>query len=100
MFKIFKLFGQREISEVIPEIVYYYLFLGDSLTNIELKLFNTTFYHGWLSKSCLNFYGIDTNGENRGIFKDRKVEDVVKQLLLSDLFEHKRIANILMNRFL
>lgn len=100
MFKTIKLISQREINEVIPEIVYNYLFNGDSLTNIEFKLFNTTIYRGWLSKSCLNYYGIDTNGINRGIFKDRSIEEVINQLLVSDLFEYKRVANILKHKYL
>lgn len=44
----------------IVEIVYYYLFMGLSLTAIEQKLFKTEDYHGWLSKTFLNYYGINT----------------------------------------
>ena len=68
MFKTYDLFDHRNINDLVPEIVYYYLFKGLSLTAIEQKLFKTEDYHGWLSKTFLNYYGIDTEKENKGIF--------------------------------
>ena len=41
MFKTYDLFDHRNINDLIPEIVYYYLFQGLSLTAIEYKLFKT-----------------------------------------------------------
>ena len=61
MFKTYDLFDHRNINDLVPEIVYYYLFKGLSLTAIEQKLFKTEDYHGWLSKTFLNYYGIDTD---------------------------------------
>ena len=46
MFKTYELFDHRNISDLVPEIVYYYLFQGHSLAAIEEKLFRTTEYHG------------------------------------------------------
>jgi len=60
MFKTYNLFNHRNIDDLMPEIVYYYLFKGLSLTAIEEKLFMTDRYHGWLSKTFLNYFGIDT----------------------------------------
>lgn len=51
MFKTYELFDHRSINDLIPEIVYYYLFKRLSLTAIEYKLFKTEDYNGWLSKS-------------------------------------------------
>ena len=67
MFKTYDLFDHRNINDLVPEIVYYYLFKGLSLTAIEVKLFKTEDYHGWLSKTFLNYYGIDTEKENNGL---------------------------------
>lgn len=36
------LFNHRNINDLIPEIIYCYLFQGLSLTTIEYKLFKTT----------------------------------------------------------
>lgn len=66
MFKTYNLFNHRNINDLVPEIIYYYLFQGLSLTAIEVKLFRTEDYHGWLSKTFLNYYGIDTEKEIRG----------------------------------
>ena len=76
MFKTYDLFDHRNINDLVPEIVfpeivYYYLFKGLSLTAIEQKLFKTEDYHGWLSKTFLNYYGIDTEKENKGIYADK-----------------------------
>ena len=67
MFKTYDLFSHRNINDLVPEIMYYYLFQGLSLTAIEEKMFKTEDYHGWLSKTFLNYYGIDTDKTNKGI---------------------------------
>ena len=38
MFKTYELFDHRNIDDLVPEIIYYYLFQGLSLTAIEIKL--------------------------------------------------------------
>ncbi len=43
MFKTYDLFDHRNINDLIPEIIYYYLFQGLSLTAIEYKLFKTNY---------------------------------------------------------
>ena len=53
MFKTYDLFSHRNINDLVPEIMYYYLFQGLSLTAIEEKMFKTEDYHGWLSKTFL-----------------------------------------------
>ena len=73
VFKTYDLFDHRNINDLVPEIVYYYLFQGLSLTAIEDKLFHTENYHGWLSKTFLNYYGIDTEKQNKGIYAERTV---------------------------
>ncbi|PAK47927.1 hypothetical protein CHH75_23855 [Paenibacillus sp. 7541] len=79
MFKTYNLFDHRNIEDLIPEIVYYYLFEGLSLTQIEYKLFKTEHYKGWLSKTFLNYYSIDTEGDNKGNTK----EESFKKLLMN-----------------
>lgn len=99
MFKTFNLFGHRDINDVIPEMIFYYLFEGFSLTSLEKKLFNTEEYNGWLSKSCLNYFGIDTEGSNRGIYKNRSIEEVINELITSNNIEHCRVARILKAKY-
>lgn len=100
MFRTFDLFDHRSINDLIPEIVYCYLFQGLSLTSIEKKIFHTEEYHGWLSKAFLNYYGIDTEKENKGIYADRTVSDVVNELLSSKNITHIRVAKLLKEKYL
>lgn len=100
MFKTYDLFNHRDINDLIPEIVYYYLFKGMSLTAIEHKLFNTEDYHGWLSKSFLNYYGIDTEKENKGIYNEKTVREVIDELSRSNNIAHIRIAKLLKEKYL
>lgn len=98
MFKIYNLFNHRSIDDLVPEIMYNYLFMGLSLTAIEIKLFNTEDYHGWLSKTLLNYYGIDTEKENKGIYEGRTVAEVVDELYKSSKVEHLRVAKALKDK--
>lgn len=100
MFKTYDLFDHRSINDLVPEIVYYYLFQGLSLTAIEAKLFRTEEYHGWLSKTFLNYYGIDTERENKGIYEGRTVSEVVDELYRSPYIAHVRVAKILKDKYL
>lgn len=100
MFKTYDLFNHRSIDDLVPEIVYCYLFQGLSLTAIEVKLFNTEDYHGWLSKTFLNYYGIDTEKENKGIYADKSVPEVVEELYTSSNIAHIRIAKLLKEKYL
>lgn len=100
MFKTYDLFNHRSIDDLVPEIVYYYLFQGLSLAAIEVKLFNTEDYHGWLSKTFLNYYGIDTEKENKGIYADKSVPEVVEDLYKSLNIAHIRIAKLLKEKYL
>lgn len=100
MFKTFDLFDHRNINALVPEIVYYYLFQGLSLTAIESKLFRTEEYHGWLSKTFLNYYGIDTERENKGIYSGRTVPEVVEELYRSSNIAHVRVAKLLKEKYL
>ena len=67
---------------------------------IEYKLFKTNDYHGWLSKTFLNYYGIDTEKENKGIYADRSVPDVVDELYKSSNIAHVRVAKLLKEKYL
>lgn len=100
MFKTFDLFDHRSINDLVPEIIYCYLFLGLSLTAIEIKLFKTEDYHGWLSKTFLNYYGIDTEKANKGLYMNKTVPEVVEQLYKSSDIAHIRVAKLLKEKYL
>jgi len=100
MFKTYDLFSHRNINDLVPEIVYYYLFQGLSLTGIEEKLFMTDEYHGWLSKTFLNYYGIDTEKTNKGIFSGRTIPEVVDELYKSSEIAHLRVAKMLKEKYM
>jgi len=100
MFKTYDLFDHRSINDLVPEIVYYYLFQGLSLTSIEQKLFRTEDYKGWLSKTFLNYYGIDTEKVNKGIYSEKTVPQVIDELYNSSDIAHVRIAKILKDKYL
>lgn len=100
MFKTYDLFDHRNISDLVPEIIYYYLFQGYSLAAIEEKLFKTDEYHGWLSKTFLNYYGIDTEKQNKGIYEGRTVPEVVEELYKSSNIAHVRVAKLLKEKYL
>ena len=100
MFIVNELLAHRDINDVVPEIVYYYLFKGMSLTAIEKKIFNTDNYNGWVSKVFLNYFGIDTEGENKGIYAGRSIADVVNELSNSSNISHERVAKILKDKYI
>ena len=100
MFKTYNLFDHRSINYLVPEIVYYYLFQGLILAAIEQKLFRTEDYKGWLSKTFLNYYGIDTERDNKGIFANKTVPDVVDELYRSSNIAHIRVAKLLKEKYL
>lgn len=100
MFKTYDLFSYRDINDLVPEIIYYYLFHGLSLTAIEEKLFKTEEYHGWLSKSFLNYYGIDTGRENKGIYAGKTVSEVVNELYSSTNPSYLLVAKLLKQKYL
>ncbi|NLD48486.1 MAG: hypothetical protein GX660_15070 [Clostridiaceae bacterium] len=100
MFKTYDLFNHRSVDDLVPEIIYHYLFKGLSLTAIEKRLFSTEEYHGWLSKTFLNYYGIDTEGENKGIYENRTISDVVYELSKSTNITHVRIVKLLKDKYL
>ncbi|AJY74292.1 hypothetical protein [Paenibacillus beijingensis] len=100
MFKTYDLFDHRNLEDLIPEIIYYYLFQGLSLTQIEVKLFKTESYKGWLSKTFLNYYSIDTEGENKGIFEGKTIPEVVEGLYRSSNVAHVGVAKLLKSKYL
>ena len=100
MFKTYDLFNHRSLSDLVPEIMYYYLFKSMSLTQIEVKLFGTENYHGWLSKTFLNYFGIDTEGENKGIYEAKSLSEVVSELYQSQNIVHIRVAKILKDKYI
>jgi hypothetical protein len=100
MFKTFNLFSHRNLDDLVPEIVYYYLFEGLSLTAIEQKLFKTEDYHGWLSKTFLNYFGIDTEKENKGIYSGNSIPEIINKLYGSSNVVHIRVAKLLKDKYL
>lgn len=73
---------------------------GLSLTAIEYKLFKTEDYKGWLSKSFLNYYGIDTEKGNKGLYKEKTIPEVVEELFTSADVAHVRVAKLLKEKYL
>ena len=100
MFKTYDLFDHRNIDDLVPEIIYYYLFQGLSLTAIEQKLFRTEAYHGWLSNTFLNYFGIYSENENKGIYENKTVPEVVEELYKSSNIAHVRVAKLLKEKYL
>lgn len=100
MFKTHELFNHRDFTDLVPEIIYYYLFQGISLAAIEEKLFKTLEYKGWLSKSFLNYVGIDTEKENKGLYMNRSIIEVVDELYESSNISHIRVAQLLKHKYL
>ena len=100
MFKTYELFNHRDINDLVPEIIYNYLFKGLSLTQIEVTLFKTEEYRGWLSKTFLNYYGIDTANDNKGIYSEMTISQVAETLQKSSNISHIRVAKILKEKYL
>jgi hypothetical protein len=100
LFKTYDLFDHRNLEDLISEIIYYYLFQGLSLTQIEVKLFKTENYKGWLSKTFLIYYSIDTEGDNKGIFQGKTIPEVVEGLYSSPNVAHIGVAKLLKRKYL
>ena len=100
MFKTFTFFPFRDLEALVPEFMYYYLFEGLSLKTIEEKYYNSQEYKGWFCKSLLNYYGIDTDGDNRGVYAGRSIKDVVDELYTSTNLQHLMVAKILKDKYL
>ncbi len=100
MFKTNELFNHQDINDIIPEVIYYYLFKGLSLTAIEAKLLGTDELHGWFSKCILNYYGIDTEKDNKGIYDKKSMTEVVEMLTYSPNIIHNRVAKVLKGKYL
>jgi len=100
MFKIYKFFDYRDLDDLVPEFLYYYLFEGLSLKVIEEKYYGSQEYKGWFCKSLLNYYGVDTFGENKGLYNGRSIQSVVDELYTSIDMAHLRIAQILKKKYL
>lgn len=100
MFKTYDLFSHRNIDDLVPEIIYLYLFKGLSLTAIEKQLFRTENYNGWLSKVFLNYYGIDTEKDNKGLYSEKSLQNVVDELYQSSNIAHIRVAKLLKDKYL
>jgi len=48
----------------------------------------------------LNYYGIDTERENKGIYSGRTVPEVVEELYRSSNIAHVRVAKLLKEKYL
>ena len=53
-----------------------------------------------LSKTFLNYYGIDTEKQNKGIYADKTVPEVVNELYKSSDIAHIRVAKLLKEKYL
>lgn len=63
-------------------------------------MFKTDEYRGWLSKTFLNYYDIDTEKENKGIYAGKTVPEVVDELYKSSNIAHLRVAKLLKEKYL
>lgn len=68
------------IEQIAAEILYRYLFLGDSLKQIKNDLFGTVEFSGQLSKCILNFYEV----ESRGVFNKLSLSQAIEAILKTD----------------
>lgn len=53
-----------------------------------------------MSKTFLNYYGIDTEKENKGIYANKTVPEVVNELYKSSEIAHIRVAKLLKEKYL
>ncbi len=85
------------LKSLSSEILFRYLFRGDSVKRIERDLFGAEEFSGWLAKTLLNFYGVDTSSEvkNRGIYKGLSPIAVVKYLQSSSDDSERIVGAIL-----
>ncbi len=60
-------------------------------------MFKTDECKGWLSKTFLNYYGIDTVKESKEIYINRTVPDVIEELYINSNISHIRVAKLLIN---
>lgn len=86
-------------EELAREVVRLYLFDEMSVKGIETVLFGEEEFSGWLSKTVLNFYGIDTSpaGMNRGRYKGQSVHEVAIELLQSSSPVERKIGRLLVD---
>lgn len=85
------------LEKLAEDIVYDYLFCGTSVKGIEANFFGSEIYRGFLSKTLLNHYGIDTSPEsnNRGMYKNESLEEVAKHLLSSGSDSERKVGELL-----
>lgn len=53
-----------------------------------------------VEQNFLNYYGIDTEKENKGIYENRSVPEIVEELYKSSNIAHIRVAKILKEKYL
>lgn len=74
---------ELSLRDLTAEMIYQYLFLGTSVKKIEELLFGEEEFHGYLAKTILNYFGIETarESENRGLYKNESEKDAADYLL-------------------
>ena len=81
-------------ENIIPEMLYLYLFEGESLRSIDDKIIGTDKMKGWFSKVLLNYVGVKTETEHptKGIFKRCGYTEVLTALQRHGTEHSLRIA--------
>lgn len=91
---------EYDIEELCGEIVYEYLFRGTGVKKIESLLFGEEEFHGYLAKTILNFYGIDTSpgNLNKGLYRGCGLLETAEDLLKSKDESRRKTGLLLMKK--
>lgn len=100
-YKTIDLYKSFDIEMVATLIIYLYLFKGWGVTTIDGVITTDGSTSGWLAKTILNFYGIDTSNKvnNRGIFKNSSVKDTAKKLINNEDNSYVKVGMLLLNNY-
>ncbi|MCF0260627.1 MAG: hypothetical protein HUJ54_12285 [Erysipelotrichaceae bacterium] len=93
-FPFFKGVNYDGFGNIIPEMLYQYLFKGESLRSIERMVIGSDNMDGWFSKTILNYIGVSTDptSHTKGIFKDQEINEVIAAFLKQGSEEALRIS--------
>ncbi|MFR7638488.1 MAG: hypothetical protein ACLUYS_02360 [Allobaculum sp.] len=78
--------SERSIDDLAAGILYLYLFEGLGVKGIEDELLGKQEFRGYLAKTVLNYFGVDTSpgNENKKMYYGMNVYDVASTLLRSE----------------
>lgn len=92
-----------DVKKIASETVYLYLFQGLSVKAIEKRIFESDWpeFSGWMSKTILNYFGIDTSPEsrNKGYYKGKNPLEIAANLLKSENRSRRIVGELLLQRY-